>query len=676
MSRLDQHIAKAQAQIAMNYFLAALGATAAALAAAVLLAVLVDRAIGYTLPRPMMAFGAAVIAGLLAAGAAALWRRPSPHAAAVEVDRKLQLREKFSSALLLRGSSDRFAVAAVADAEATAQQQVVPVWQLFPLNFPRGAGVAAVIAVLIVVALMLPRANWFEKHEQQTSTKPVDAAKVKAAQAQVSRALAEIDALPGAVQKVEAVQLAREALAKQASSSADPMEAQRTAAAALGDVDKALQEQVQANAKYAEAQKQLADLSQLADQPLSAGSPLASVQQAMAQGDLAKAMGDLDKVVANFDKLDQKQKAQVAGDMTKLAAQLKQLADSPQGQQQMQQQLQGMGMNQQQAQQATDLMRRAAAGDAAARQQVSQMAQQALSQMNNGQGPNSQQQQQLKQMLSQMQGHADAQTRAAQMSQAAQQLAGAMQQAAAPKGAQAGQQQSGQQSSGQQQASQQQSGQQNPGQQQASQQQSGQQQAGQQDSGQQQSGGMSQAGNAMDQAMAQMQAVQQDAAQMDAAREAIAEGQSQALDGLAPGDADQGTGSGDDDGQKHNQQRNDGNNPGGGHNGFGGHLYKTQAPYTVKRVLDPSQNIADGRVLASTLVKAGALRGEKREALKDVAVAAEKDAPDEVDQDRVSRKAQNVVKEYFRSMQEDAGTATNGGAAAPGEQPPTTQPGG
>jgi hypothetical protein len=53
-------------------------------------------------------------------------------------------------------------------------------------------------------------------------------------------------------------------------------------------------------------------------------------------------------------------------------------------------------------------------------------------------------------------------------------------------------------------------------------------------------------------------------------------------------------------------------------------------------------------------VKASALKGENKLELKQIAAAAEKDETDEIDQDRISRQAQGVVREYFSTMQKDA----------------------
>ena len=51
----------------------------------------------------------------------AIWRRPTKYQAAVAIDEKLSLQEKFSTALYIRPSSDPFAAAAVQDAEQTAE---------------------------------------------------------------------------------------------------------------------------------------------------------------------------------------------------------------------------------------------------------------------------------------------------------------------------------------------------------------------------------------------------------------------------------------------------------------------------------------------------------------------------------------------------------------------------
>src|SRR5207342_641617 len=70
----------------------------------------------------------------------ALWAgltRPSREQAAVAIDEKLRLKEKFSTAIYVRPSSDPFAMAAVRDAERTAEH--VDLAKQFPIAFPKPA---------------------------------------------------------------------------------------------------------------------------------------------------------------------------------------------------------------------------------------------------------------------------------------------------------------------------------------------------------------------------------------------------------------------------------------------------------------------------------------------------------------------------------------------------------
>ena len=75
------------------------------------------------------------------------------------------------------------------------------------------------------------------------------------------------------------------------------------------------------------------------------------------------------------------------------------------------------------------------------------------------------------------------------------------------------------------------------------------------------------------------------------------------------------------------------------------------APATFKQELDPSKDNESGRILASRYVKAGIDPGKSTAGLRDVAASAQKDAPDDIDQDHVPREAQEAEKDYFSAMQ-------------------------
>src|SRR5207248_9087734 len=82
----------------------------------------------------------AVISGIWAFA-----KRPSREEAAAAIDEKLRLKEKFSTAIYVRPSSDPFAMAAVRDAEKTAEN--VNLGRQFPIPFPKPAYTMALLAL-------------------------------------------------------------------------------------------------------------------------------------------------------------------------------------------------------------------------------------------------------------------------------------------------------------------------------------------------------------------------------------------------------------------------------------------------------------------------------------------------------------------------------------------------
>ena len=61
-------------------------------------------------------------------------------------------------------------------------------------------------------------------------------------------------------------------------------------------------------------------------------------------------------------------------------------------------------------------------------------------------------------------------------------------------------------------------------------------------------------------------------------------------------------------------------------------------------------------------MKDRSIKGESKAKLAEVAAAAQNEATDEIDQERISRQAQKVVKGYFETLQHEA-------AAAPAVEP-------
>jgi hypothetical protein len=620
MSRLDDHVSAVQNRLALRMFISTLAWLSLVLAGVIWIAVLIDRIFQVHVPRPWTWIYAGMGAVVVGALAYAIYRRPSAREAAVPIDQKLGLKEKISTALFIRPSSDPFAQAAVKDAEQTAQQVVLKLNEHFPLTFPRPAIATCAIALAAVLSFhYIDPLNFFDRREKQQQAQ-IEQQKIDKARQNVEKALATVATMPPSLANNEAIQLAKAdltAMLKEPIKDAD--KANRTAVRALQDVQDAIKDQVKNSSKYAEAQNQAKMLRSM-QRPMEGQGPVSDAHRAITESKFDEAVQDLEKLVENFDKMDKSDQQKATQQMQQLANQLQQMANNPAQQQKMQQQMQQMGMNQQQAQQAQQLMQQAAQGNQQAQQQLQQMAQQAMQQA----GMNQQQQQQMQQMMQQMQAQANAMNQAQQMQQAAQAMAQAMQQA----------QQAGQQ---------------------------GQPQPGQQGQQNQQ---MAQAMQQMQQQLQQMQAQAQDAQQIAAAQQAAQQAAGECQGGMAgnnpngkPGNAGGGWGN-KIQGDPAMQNQRGGNGfagPNQGGQAAGDRNYKEQAPFGVKPEMDPTQDDENGRNLAINLIKdTNPLKGKSNETLRDLATRAQQEQTDEIDQERVSRQAQNAVKEYFSSVAKDA----------------------
>lgn len=633
MSRLDQHVASVQNKLALARFVDALARTTLIFACALLAGILFYKLFQVGPPKASIWIWAGLGAAIVAAIIWAIIRRPGAHAAAVAIDQKFSLKEKLSTALYVRPSSDEFAAAAVRDAEHTAEKVSIDFWRHFPIRFPRVAyATLAVALVALVTARYMSPLDLFGR-EQERKKHAQQQARSDEARKTVESALATVNSVPKSVADAEAIKLARadlQNLLNQPIKDAD--QAKRSALKALQDVSAAIKRQIDSGKEFAQAQNDARMFKQL-QQPATGEGPVADAQRAMAKGDFTEAMTQLEQLVEKFDKMDEAAQKQAAEQMKQLSQALQQMAQDPNVQKQVQQQLQNAGMNQQQAQQAQQLMQQAAQGDKQAQQQLQQMAQQMMQQMNNGQGPTQQQQQQLQQMMQQMQAQMNSQQTAQQMQQAAQQMARAMQQAAQQ------QQQQGQQQQGQ-----------NQGQ-----------------NAQQQQQQMQQAMQGMQQQLQQMQAAAQDAQQIGAAQQQAAQAQQGAQDaingkGAQAGGNDPGNWGGNNAQAQNNPGQWNGQpgqgDPNQGGIGAGDRTFKQQAPFAVKKEVSQSQDNEEGKILASNFIKDNKpIRGESKLSLQEIARSAQKEQTDEVDNERVSRSAQKVVREYFKSMEDDAAAA-------------------
>lgn len=196
MTHLEKHIAAVRSKLSLEIFINALAGGAVALSGAGLVAVIIDRFFAVSLPAEWR-WPAVGLFGAIWLGAAfvfAALRRPTRHAAAVAIDAKLGLKERFATALFALPSPEPFAVAAVQDAREVARR--VDPARHFHLKVAaqwRAAGV--LFAVALACGLFMPRLNLFSQAPQVAAALSNPASE-SAARAEVKRALAIVSAAP------------------------------------------------------------------------------------------------------------------------------------------------------------------------------------------------------------------------------------------------------------------------------------------------------------------------------------------------------------------------------------------------------------------------------------------------------------------------------------------------
>jgi hypothetical protein len=607
MSRLDHHVAAVQRKLAARIFVDWLCMSALVGAVLALLTIISYKLLPITVPLTLLWVGLGAILGV--ALLMTILNRPSPALAAVAIDEKLQLKEKFSSALEVRRRlDDPFAQAVVRDAEDTAQR--VRLAGHFPLEMPRSGYWTIGVAVIAGLALMLPRFELFREDPAVEARRIEQLKSAEEAQRIVREAKLTLETrVPATLHDLPEIKLARNMLENELRQpNTDRERAARRVAEAMALAKEGLRKHAENTAAFNNAQQNQRQMG--SGQPPGEGmGPVADAHRKIVQGEFDKAMEELDKLAREWDKMDRKDQEKAAEQMKDLANALQRMAQDPRAMEKLQEQLKQAGADQQQTQQIQRLMQLAAAGNQQAQQQLQQMAKQLAQQMQQA-GMSQQQIQAMQQAMQAAQQAAGAQQAAAQMAQAAQQMAQAMAQAA-----------QGQQPGG--------------------------------NSGQ----GQGMDPQAMQNMLDQMRALADDARNAQALREAqqaLDEALAGACQGLCEGDGQgeqQGAGqgrwaAGDPEGRR-------GAGQGGPGIGAGGNTGKSVAPYQSRSELSRSNLREDGKFLASTFVKDGGIRGESTIRLKEVLTATEAAAGEDVDDSRPDPRRQTVQRNYFRTLTDE-----------------------
>jgi len=630
MNRLDFHVMSIRNRLALGIFLEALAWAGMGLGAAILVAITAQRVLDRTLNHGgmLLAIGSAVT--LLAAFVYSMIHRPTENAAAIKIDQVLGLKEKFSTALYARKLSDPFAQASVRDAESAAQQ--VSLYNQFPLKFPKQwFGTALIFLAALLVAEFMPPLQLFSRSLQAQNKPGISAAQAHSDQ-YVKQELPTILAPATMPSASDQIRRASDELNKaMQTDEGDELRSHRSLLSALQDYNKTMVDELKKNEQFQTAMEEQNEMAQAISNAKDDSTPMGKAQNELKSGDLDGAVNDISSAVDKFNKMSPADQQKMINQAMSLAQQLSNAANDPKTMQRVTQQLMQMGASQSQAQQMAATMQQAAQGNKQAQQQMQQMAKQMAQQMNNGQGPTQQQQQQMQQMMAKAQAMMNTQAQAQALSSAAQQLSQSMAQARSAQQRNANGQQT------------------HPG-----------QKPGSQSAGQQ---SMAQAQQNMQQQLQQMQANAKDAQAMQAAANAAADSaaaDAAGMNGSNPGDSDGSDASGQ-TGQNP-QPKGGGAGQQGGQNawsqipGKGGvKMGIAMAPASFKQQLDPSQDIQSGKILASRYVKAGIDPGKSTADMRDVAQSAQKEAPDDIDQDHVPREAQQAEKDYFSAMQQQNG---------------------
>jgi hypothetical protein len=530
--------------------------------------------------------GAALAAGLFLT----FKSRPTTLMAAVALDDKLGLKEKFSTALAMEGNSDPFARAAVIDAQRAAGN--VRLSGHFPLAFPRLGYWALGAMVLAYAATWLPSVDLFNR-QQAIDQKQQEQTRIEQSKRIVQEAMAAIEKLPPVVQSSDQIQLAKKNLAEMfANPGTDPDKANRAVQETLTKAKDAMNNMIKENKAFSDVQRTQQMLKTLNDKPISGNGPVSQIQKSISEGNMQEALDEIEKLAGEFEKMDKNDQAKAADDMNKLAEAMNQIANDPQPMKKMEEKLKDAGLNKDQIEQIKENVQKAAEGDKDAQQQLNQMQQQIQQQMQQA-GMNPMQQQQMQQAMQQamQQGQqaANAQAQANQMAQNMQQMAQNMKNAANG-----------------------------------------------------QNGNMQQAMQQLQQQLQQMQQMQQGLNQAQQANQNLQQAMNQ-CNGQCnnpgqgqwkPGDA--------------NKQ---GKGQGGPGIGWGGKGEKSATPFGVEKQIDPSVADEKGQVLASVLIKdPNSIHGESTRQLQGIIDAGLANEGGDVEDTQTDRRRQEIEKRYFNSL--------------------------
>lgn len=294
--------------------------------------------VAVSVPWLWVSIGAGAI-GLIVALVIWSTHRRSEMQIAVAVDEKLDLREKLSTALHLRGRDDSFARAAVEDAVTVAAdgRTMEQVRRHFKVQGPnRWYAGPMMIAIAVAAGLFVPQSDWFSRDDEQPGLTaiPADVQQVlTSAVEQAKKSNLNDEEIQKLMEELDPAAFDPKALKS-------PDDAKREALKRLTSLQDRMQEMLETpEAKQTEIlQKQLKQL-----QPFDEG-PGKELSEALNNGDFQAAQKALEELQKQMDagQLSPEQQKQLEEQMNQLAEQLQQMANQ---QRELEKALQQAGMD-------------------------------------------------------------------------------------------------------------------------------------------------------------------------------------------------------------------------------------------------------------------------------------------------------------------------------------------
>ncbi len=334
MTFLDRQISQARRRLTGNVLLHDLSIALLVASGLWALLIVVVRLFALGVPLGLaggIAAGAAAVAGLVAT----LMRRPTELQAAVALDSAAGLKERLSTALLVRRETDPFTRAAVQDAEKTAAQVHVPAHLRY-----RAPGVwpwsAATVTAAVLLVLFMPSLDLLARNnpdEQPAATREQVKAEQQAIKAEMDQKIAKVKELAQDNPKLQDLMKDLQPLDMPETQPSTPDDVRRNAVQQIDNVREKLERELEKaeDSGLKQAQRMFQQLnepgSQKSDDKLSQS--LASGDFEAAKQAMKEMADDIAEAAKKADDPESQQKlAEMSQKLEQLAKQISELSDT------------------------------------------------------------------------------------------------------------------------------------------------------------------------------------------------------------------------------------------------------------------------------------------------------------------------------------------------------------